>query len=99
MSGGSLDYAYQKVDMIADAIIKETKNPLHVALAKHLKKVSTALHDLEWVLDDDYGSGDEDKAIRAVLHPPAVIEHLKEEAELLIKNLEQALKDVERLTK
>jgi hypothetical protein len=39
----------------------------HLQFFKHLKKVSKALHDLEWVMDADMCIGDEMKAIKAVL--------------------------------
>lgn len=67
MSGGSLQYACYKVAQIADDIDSRAENDLHRAFAEHLRKVSKALHDLEWVWSCDYGEGDEVEAIRAVL--------------------------------
>ena len=67
MSGGSLDYVYSRVDMAADEIRSNCPGSLHQAFADHLAKVSKALHDIEWVLSDDYGAGDDEKAIREVL--------------------------------
>ena len=68
MSGGALDYAFRRVGSAAD-LIREHDNAttLHKAFAEHLSLVADALHDLEWELSDDYGKGDADKAIRAVL--------------------------------
>ena len=66
MSGGSLDYVYRKVADAAQTILSRPRNPLHLAFARHLIKVSKALHDLEWVYSGDYSEPDEEEAIRAV---------------------------------
>ena len=93
MSGDSLDYVYGRVDDAAQSILSRSRNPLHLAFAKHLIKVSKALHDLEWVYSGDCSEPDEEDAIRAVLHPSAEIESAKEEAEIALLNLEQAIKN------
>lgn len=48
MSGGSLDYAYSKVNYIADEVERQATTALQKAFVKHLRDVSEALHDLEW---------------------------------------------------
>src|ERR1700751_6161834 len=53
---------YFKRCKYSDKSIKELKEFL-----KHLKKISQALHDIEWVMDCDKGPGDEMKAIRKCL--------------------------------
>ena len=73
MSGGSLDYVYRNVADAAKNILERSQNPLHRAFAKHLIKVSKALHDLEWVYSGDCSEPDEEDAICAVLHPPAAV--------------------------
>lgn len=89
MSGGSHNYAYQKVDDMAGTLI-ESRDPLRRAFANHLKKVSTAMHDIEWVDSCDYGPGGEVKAIEAVLG---------NNSNLLTKELiEDALKAMENNT-
>ena len=93
MSGGSLDYVYGRVNDAAQSIKSRSKKPLHIAFAKHLEKVASALHDLEWVFSGDYSEPAEEKAIRAVLHPTAEIESAKEEAEIALHNLDQAIKN------
>lgn len=93
MSGGSLDYVYGRVDDAAQNIMSRSRNPLHRAFAKHLIKVSKALHDLEWVYSGDCSEPDEEEAIRAVLHPSAEIESAKEDAEIALHNLEKAIKN------
>lgn len=59
MSGGSMDYLYSRV---VNAEFKRN-TPEREAFAKHLAKVSEALHDIEWVDSSDYAKGDENAAI------------------------------------
>ena len=73
MSGGSLDYVYQRVDDAADAIGRRADTPLQHAFAVHLKKVATALHELEWVWSCDTSPGDEIDAIKAVVDKEQVL--------------------------
>lgn len=93
MSGGSLDYVYGRVDDAAQSIMSRSQNPLDRAFAKHLIKVSKALHYLEWVYSGDCSEPDGEEAIRAVLHPSAEIESAKEEAEIALRNLKKAIKN------
>jgi hypothetical protein len=67
VSGGSLDYAYSKLSYCVDEIEERELTPLQREFADHLWLVVKALHDLEWVWSADYGEGDEEPAIRAVL--------------------------------
>lgn len=69
MSGGSMDYLYQRV---RDASFGR-HTPERVAFAAHLELVAKALHDIEWVDSCDYGPGDESAAIRACVAPGAVL--------------------------
>jgi hypothetical protein len=64
-----MDYLCFKVGDAAAEIAHRGDRPLHKAFAAHLRKVETALHDLEWVWSGDYGAGDEDAAIQAVIAP------------------------------
>lgn len=88
MSGGSLEYVYGKVEEAADLIASRSGKPLHRAFANHLRLVSEALHDLEWVYSGDYSEGDEDSAIRAVISPTAEVETAR-------NSLVQAFKDAQ----
>lgn len=75
MSGGSYDYVYHRIEDAADEVDHRQKAEWHsdearalrAWLAEHLRLVSKAMHDLEWVDSCDYGPGDEVEAIRAVL--------------------------------
>lgn len=65
MSGGSMDYLHQRVGEASFNL----STPLRRAFRAHLSLVAKALHDIEWVDSGDYGKGDEEAAIRAVLTP------------------------------
>lgn len=91
MSGGSLDYAYDKMNDIANQVKRRAETPLHRAFAKHLEKVATALRDLEWVLSCDY-SGEVD-AIKACLPKDAILNHCIEEANQAAENLRAAIEE------
>ena len=91
MSGGSLDYAYFKVEDAASQLRKRSNNPLHRAFAVHLEKVAKALHDVEWVLSSDYSEGREEEAIKEVLGDNVdlkILEVLSED----VKNLAEEIK-------
>ena len=69
MSGGSHDYAYARVQEMADDMLMLSRGSsgLRNAFARHLRKVAKAMHDIEWVDSGDYRPGDEDAAIRECL--------------------------------
>ena len=71
MSGGSMNYLYSKLEYEATF---ETNTVERKAFEKHLALVAKALHDIEWVDGCDYGTGDENEAIRACLHPSVLLE-------------------------
>lgn len=72
MSGGSYNYAYQRVTDFADKLgINECmkgkdRDPRRLAFVAHLRLVAQAMQDIEWVDSCDYGPGDDRKAIDAV---------------------------------
>lgn len=78
MSGGSLNYAYTKVEDAAGGIYLDT--PECRAFKAHLLKVAKALHDIEWVQSCDYGRGDEVEAIMACITPADVLAAARERA-------------------
>jgi len=91
VSGGSYNYAYSNVSMFVDSLERNDSTPLRKAFAKHLKKVVKAMHDIEWVDSGDYGEGDEEKAIKAVLGKDTkhfVLSELKEQLDAIQKELE-----------
>jgi len=84
MSGGSYQYAYQRIQDMAEELQPTT--PLRQAFAEHLVKVAKACHHVEWVDSGDYKSGDEDQAIR---------DCLGQKADLLV--LSAILRDAKRV--
>ena len=87
MSGGSYDYAFRRIDELADAI--QATTPLRRAFQQHLRDVAKAAHDIEWVDSCDYGKGDEDEAIQKVLGQNAPTLALREILTDLRKTAEQ----------
>tara|TARA_R110000796_G_C14432950_1_gene421356 strand:- start:436 stop:726 length:291 start_codon:yes stop_codon:yes gene_type:complete len=90
MSGGSLDYLCYKVGEVADQLTDKNNTTLQRAFGEHLKKVEKALHDVEWVFSGDYGTGDDEKAIKEVLQDSTdqkVLAILKSDAVKLIDEL------------
>lgn len=91
MSGGSLDYVYNKVSDAAGCIRSLSKKPIHLAFAKHLDLVSKALYDLELVFSHDCSYPSEERAIQACLKENDELTSAREEAEKVLKNLQEVL--------
>ena len=70
MSGGSMEYLHRRVREASF----DARTPIRRAFKKHLELVAEALHDIEWVDSGDCAPGDEEAAIRAVLHSGAELE-------------------------
>lgn len=79
MSGGSLDYVYQRVDSAADRLL-EDKDPTFRAFGAHLKLVQKALHDVEWYLSGDYGREQCGKSLAQILTKADVLAQVVQEA-------------------
>ena len=91
MSGGSLDYICYKLDDAVDAIEKRATTTLQKAFAAHLRDVSKALHDLEWVFSGDYGEGDETEALSKVVNKKMELEVATNDARIALKQLQDVL--------
>jgi hypothetical protein len=76
MSGGSYDYLFGRIQDAATQVERTRPTPLRRAFAEHLRLVAKAMHAVEWVDSCDYGSGDEDEVIRAVLGDSAASKEL-----------------------
>ena len=68
MSGGSWEYRYHHVAMLADDLQHES-DPLRVLLGCRLKLMAEACRAVEWHDSGDTGPDDEARAIRAALEP------------------------------
>lgn len=68
MSGGSWEYAFLKIEDIADNL--EASDCIHRrALGAYLRPAVNALHDIEWVDSFDLKKGEEIAAIKKCLGP------------------------------
>ncbi len=76
MSGGKLEYVFDKVETAAYDIRKLSTRPLHLKFAAFLDKVAVALKDVEWVISGDCDESGADQSILAVMPPRPVGEHL-----------------------
>lgn len=65
MSGGSYDYAFHKIEDMADSL-RLRDDPRRIAFQKLLHLVGLACHDIEWVDSCDYGQDGDHEAIDKV---------------------------------
>jgi hypothetical protein len=91
MSGGSLDYVCYKLDDAIEVIERRATTVLQIAFAAHLKDVSKALHDLEWVFSGDYSEGQEVESLRKVINKEMELKAATEQAEFALKQLKDVL--------
>jgi hypothetical protein len=92
MSGGSLCYGQDKIEEIVYNIQHASKDPLHLAFAKHLRVCGEAVHALEWMLSGDTRPGAEIEAIRKALPTQCELESAIESAQEALFNLKDILK-------
>jgi hypothetical protein len=91
MSGGSLDYVCYRLDDAIDIVASRAKTVLQKAFTAHLRDVSKALHDLEWVFSGDYGEGDETEALSKVVNKKMELEVATNDARIALKQLQDVL--------
>jgi len=91
MSGGSYNYAYCKVQDMADSLINQ-KEPFRQAFGKHLQEVAKAMKAVEWVDSCDCSYPHDLEAIEKVLTD---IEH--REARILIDDCVDLLKAMSKI--
>lgn len=92
MSGGSWDYAFSVFDGVANSLSNDS-DPLRRLLGRRVELIAKALHDIEWVDSDDYGSGDDVAAIKAVLSADLAVD-IREEIDVIAA---RATADIEAL--
>ena len=88
MSGGSLDYAYSKVEDAASSIPGDTIE--RIAFRAHLLRVAKALKAVEWNLSGD-GDDQETELIRVCLAPKEVLRMTIVEADRLLDTLRKEI--------
>jgi len=94
VSGGSWDYAYAKIEPIAEKLL-EQNDPRRRALGNLLMQIKHALHDIEWVDSGDYGSGDDFAAITASLGGPQAA--AQKALEMMVVTAEEHMKQLREL--
>lgn len=94
MSGGSYDYAFGRVNDMAEKLSND-KSSLRRAFASHLRRVGTAMHAIEWVDSGDFGKGEDIDAIKEVLG----VHWDKDEIEVLIQDGNDLLDELTDLLK
>lgn len=97
MSGGALDYAYCKINIIADALEIHTKTPEYAALYQHLLKLSNVLKEVEWVLSGDSDFGKDEKMIVDLLGNQAILDVLKKDLQLKIDQAKDYISKIEKV--
>ena len=89
MSGGSYNYAYCRIEDLADSISERVMTPERKAFVSLLRKVAIAARDIEW---RDSGDGsDEELSITAALGKQAdemIIAEMIVDAERLVKEMQ-----------
>lgn len=99
MSGGSMDYLYEKVDRQIHRILQfgnEYENSKWLAFSKHLLLVSEALKDCEWVLSGDHDCKGADEAISKVITEVDEMKAVVEELDRKICQAQAVLKKLEK---
>ncbi|MDY6845289.1 MAG: hypothetical protein SVW57_14520 [Thermodesulfobacteriota bacterium] len=91
MSGGSYEYLCYKIEE-ATRKLRQSKNPLRRAFGEKLQLFATAMHDIEWVDSGDYGTGEDEKAIKLALGENSDALTLKEVLESAREIKEQLIK-------
>lgn len=89
MSGGSMDYAYGRVEEAADRFV--LSSPERVAFRAHLLLVARAMKAIEWVDSCDTGEGSEVAAIMACISRADVVAAAVERAEVALADLQRAI--------
>jgi len=97
MSGGSLDYAYSKIEDVVRAMNERESDltPKMRAFRAFLVKVAKAAHDVEWEIASDYGPGESDAAIDAVMPVGFDLACAIESAKIAEENLHAAIAEAE----
>ncbi len=98
MSGGTDNYAYRQVEMVAERLkAQRNTTPLRKAFAEHLELVAVAMHDLEWVDSQDSSPGDEEAAIRRVIDRPTELHAALDLAEERHRGFQATIAEAEKV--
>jgi hypothetical protein len=92
VSGGSLDYVYQRVEDAAQSIALRGDTPLQRAFAGHLTRVAEALYALEWAWSGDSDIALADHAMRKLVSPAEELDAATARANLALEELQDCLR-------
>ena len=93
MSGGALNYASYKIDDIVERINPNTV--LRRAFVEHLKKISKAVHSIEWNMSGD-GDFNEDNLIRDCLSRQVELLQAVADADKALSDLHNAINEAKK---
>lgn len=96
MSGGSLDYAYCKIEEVVSVIRSRATTPVERALIAHLLELMIVLRDLEWAYSGDSSLESVLPLIEKFLGPTTVLEQAIADAKKAKEELEAALKKAKK---
>ena len=99
MSGGALDYAFSKINMIANDLERCCVAPEHRALVKHLHKLGDVLYTVEWVISGDKSPGEDIEQIRKLLSDRELTQHHISDLQDKIEESKNWIKTLEDLSK
>ena len=94
MSGGSLDYAYCKINDVADCLVG--RGAIYRPLLNHLLALSKVLKDIEWHLSCDTSLSDEE--ILQLIKSVVTKEDIKSAAEDALKEMKETVKMFELMS-
>lgn len=88
MSGGSWDYAYQRVQDVADRF-RGSREATRRAFGEHLAKCAEVMRVVEWVDSGDSTSPADTDAIREVIGAGPIVAEIEAEARRLLAEVIQ----------
>lgn len=98
MSGGSYDYAYERIQNLADEVDRRTRADqpdadLRQAFAAHLRSVADVAYELEWFDSRDRDGAEWVRKARALLTPTDILAIAVQMADTAQQRLERAIAD------
>ena len=103
MSGGSFNYAYRKVEEMAESLHDKQSRPDLKAFANHLDLVAKTMKAIEWWFSGDSNAEEAVKLMAQVIHPanPTIeaVKALKEAIDNIDSTSEALTRRVEMLTR
>lgn len=99
MSGGSYDYGFSKLNALAEAIDRRSREEpqgktLRRAFAKMLRRMADAAYELEWADSGDTDWAQAEAALRRVVKPADELAMATEDAKAACQELERLLTEV-----